>query len=139
MKKFTKTIVAGAMLGAVSMGILTAGVASATPISVDAAPSAKAVQQGSLVIKKLDKKNRPVAGSKFDISSVTGQFIKSVVTDKNGVAKTTLPVGSYNIKDATAIASGEFKGSIMYYIPVEAFKTQTVSFDNVYRETNGIM
>lgn len=135
MKKMTKTIAVGAMLGAVSMGILTAGVATSPSVHVDASAVAvtPANRLGQLVIKKLDNYNRPVAGAQFDISYADGGFIKRVVTNRNGIVTVVLREGDYNITDLGALKAGEIAGTVMYYFSVKAFKTQTALFDKVHR------
>lgn len=132
MKKMIKILATTALLGAVGIGTLSA---TATSVSeVDAATTTRA-STGTLVIKKLNDSNKPVSGTVFKIYAVTGQYVKQVTTDRNGVATTALAVGSYNIVDVAAAGS---KGSIMYYVPVAASATKTALFDKAYRALNGI-
>lgn len=133
MKKITKVLATAALLGAVSVGAF--GAVSAPVAEVDAATTVKA-STGTLVIKKLDNNNRPVAGTVFKILTSTGQYVKQVVTNSQGVATTTLsaPV-SYNIVDVAAAGT---KGSVMYYVPVQASATKTVLFNKAFRESNTI-
>lgn len=135
MKKITKVIVAGAMLGAVSMGILTAGMETSSSVNVEvsAADVSSANRLGQLVIKKLDNFNRPVAGAKFYITTTDSVFVKQVVTNKSGVVSVVLQEGDYNITDLGALAAGEIAGTNMYYFSVKAFKTQTALFDKAHR------
>lgn len=132
MKKITKILATTALLGAMGLGTLSATVTSVS--EVDAATVARA-STGTLVIKKVDDKNRPVAGTTFKIYSVTGQYVKQVTTNSSGVATTALAVGSYNIIDVVAAGS---KGSIMYYVPVSASATKTALFDKAFRASNTI-
>lgn len=135
MKKIIKVIVTGAMLGALSIGILTAGVTTSSSVNVGAsAVDVSSVNRlGQLVIKKLDNFNRPVAGAKFYITTTDSVFVKQVVTNKSGVVSVVLREGNYNIIDLGALAAGEIAGTSMYYFSVKAFKIQTALFDKVHR------
>ncbi|MGL4662685.1 MAG: SpaA isopeptide-forming pilin-related protein [Culicoidibacterales bacterium] len=135
MKKMQKLIGVSALLGAMAIGGL----------AQSAAPSVKNVsaystyeeavtqEEGTLVVKKVDKYGRPVAGAKFNITSVAGEFVMQIVTNRSGVAKATLSGAYYNVTDASAVSAGYYPGNTVYEVLVQPYQTKTITFTNSYK------
>lgn len=135
MKKMQKVIVTGALLGALSLGALAQSAAS-TVKDVSAYSTyeeAMSKEKGTLVVKKVDKNGRPVAGAKITVSYPTGQIAAKIVTNQSGVATLTINGGYYHVTDTSAVTAGYYPGNTIYEVLVQPNKTKTVSFTNSYK------
>lgn len=135
MKKMQKIIITGALLGVLSLGALAQSTVSTVKDVSAYGTYEQAItkEKGTLVVKKVDKNGRPVAGAKITVSHVTGQIAAQIVTNQNGVATVTLSGAYYHVTDTSAVTAGYYPGNTIYEVLVQPYKTKTVSFTNSYK------